>query len=81
MNNQTVYVVERCTGHTHVWGTTMAIFTHELAAKRYARKMNKEDAFNVTLDAEGDVITFIDEANLAYYDVKAFKLDDQVNTY
>ena len=81
MNNQTVYVVERCTANTNIWGTTMAIFTHELAAKRYARKMNKEDAFNVMLDAEGDVSTIIDETNHVCYDVKAFKLDDQVNEY
>lgn len=81
MNDQTVYVVERCIANTYVWGTTMAIFTHELAAKRYARKMNKEDAFNVILDAEGDVSTVIDETNHVCYDVKAFKLDDQVNTY
>lgn len=79
--DNTVYTVDRNSPNDCEQGTTIAVFTHKLAAERYARKLNKEDGYNIVLDSDGDLDKILDEDNYVYFDTGAFELDEHVNDY
>ena len=82
MNNikdNTVYTVDRNSPDDCEQGTTIALFSSALTAKRYARKLNKEMGHNIKLDAEGDMEEVLNEEDFTFFDTGAFEVDDHVN--
>lgn len=76
-----VYTVDRNSPGDCDQGTPIAIFTHKLAAERYARKLNKECGYNIVLKSNGDLDKILNEDNYIYFDTGAFEIDEHVNDY
>lgn len=79
MTNQTIYTVDRNSPGDCEQGTTIALFSKKSDAVKYARKLNKEDGYNIVLDSDGDMDKLLDEDNYVYFDTGAFDLDECVN--
>jgi len=79
MTNQTIYTVDRNSPGDCEQGTTIALFSQKSDALKYARKLNKEDGYNIVLDSDGDMDKLLDEDNYVYFDTGAFELDENVN--
>lgn len=73
-----VYTVDRNSPTDSDQGTTIALFSSALNAKRYARKLNKEEGWNIVLDNEGDMSKILNDDNYVYFDTGAFGIDDNL---
>lgn len=74
-----VYTVDRNSPTDSEQGTTIALFSSALNAKKYARKLNKEQGWNIVLDNEGDMDKIINDDDYVYFDTGAFGIDDNLD--
>ena len=79
METKTIYTVDRNSPQDAEQGTTIALFSQKSDAIKYARKLNKEDGYNIVLDSDGDMDKLLNEDNYVYFDTGAFELDENVN--
>jgi len=74
-----VYTVDRNSPTDSEQGTTIALFSSALNAKKYARKLNKEQGWNIVLDNDGDMDKIINDDDYVYFDTGAFGIDDNLD--
>ena len=79
LEHQIVYTVDRNSPNDCEQGTTIAVFSSHLTAERYARKLNKEQGWNIVLNAEGDMDKIMNDDNYVYFDTGAFGIDDNLD--
>ena len=79
LEHQVVYTVDRNSPSDCEQGTTIALFSSCLNAKKYARKLNKEQGWNIVLDDEGDMDKIMNEDDYVYFDTGAFTIDDNLD--
>jgi len=78
IRDNTVYTVDRNSPTDAEQGTTIALFSSVLNAKKYARKLNKENGWNIVLDSDGDMDKILNEDDYVYFDTGAFEVDDHL---
>lgn len=79
VRDNTVYTVDRNSPTDSEQGTTIALFSSALNARKYARKLNKENGWNIVLDNDGDMDKIINEDDYVYFDTGAFTIDDNLD--
>lgn len=73
-----IYTVDRNSPTDCEQGTPVAVFSSVLNARKYARKLNKEQGWNIVLDSEGDMDKIMNDDDYVYFDTGAFKVDDNL---